>query len=344
MRLPLTVIFFLLGLFTQGTVYAQIPPDSLDEQEKSLLTAGVKLSASYQLFIADSCAVRKDKACVEEALSKVDAYYLLFALEQTPQTLDSFLSKYNLDSAQAKAFKQRFIRTYYSKKTASYKRFQKQHAEDQAIREQYNQCSDSATCVRLKKQMRVQDSLHAGSLLRYVRKYGWPLPEQGGYYAGVLAVHDHTNHEVYIPAVTKALLSGKAEPSLLQWLLYYKTNLKDRGSYLKMLDTTRHQRFDVSELLSFRMPQNLPQIRDFLTEHCKVKLYLMFESFENSQYTSWDNKAHYLGNTDSAGHILAQFSNKMRVGSRAKLPENLWSIQWEATPQKKPKIILYITY
>ncbi len=333
-----------LSTFSGNKTFAQMRQEPLVVAQEELLTTGIQRTSAHYLMIADSCSVRKDSTCAAKALLAVDDYYLLFAADQTLQTIDSFLHSYTIDAGVAQRIKQRFIKTYHSKKTAAYALFRRLYEEDQTIRAHYNQCKDSISCSQLRLQMRALDSLHAAHLLKYVLKHGWPFPENGGYYAGALALHDHARHDIYLPEVKKALLSGKADPSLLQWLLYYQTNLKGRGSYLKMLDTTRHQRFDVSELLAFHLPQCLPQINQFLQGHCKVKLYLLFESFENSQYASWSDKAHYLGNTDRAGHILAQFANKTRVGCRAHLPENLWAIHWEATPPAKPKIILYITY
>jgi len=338
-----TTIITALFLLTTVNVFAN---ENLEDSTTRFkrLDSGMKLSGMYQLHKADSFNLFKDTINVELFLNKIDPYYLIYSQDLDPTNLDSFINKYYLSQTSKDKYRDKMKKVINGSKSTYYRKFKLFCDEDQEIRTKYNSCIDSFSCMYLLVKMRRSDSEHAAYLYSYVRNKGWPSPSNGSYFAGVIAIHDHIHHGFYIPIVENALNKGLVDPVLLQYLIYYQKNNVGFGSYLAMLDTTRNIKIDVSSLLEYKLPDNLPEIRQILSKHCKAKTYLLFQCLENNRYIYWDQKAHYLGNANVNGHILAQFFNELRYSCRTNYPKDLWEIHWESVPYNIPKIYLYIVY
>ena len=107
----------------------------------------------------DSLSKKNDSLSASSTFQEIDPYHL-FWMGQTPVTIDSFLSMYNITSSGKMAYKQKFVEAFNSERSGEYVMFQKMYEEDQLIRWKLDKCADSLSCEKLHNKMHLIDSRH----------------------------------------------------------------------------------------------------------------------------------------------------------------------------------------
>ncbi|WP_276135050.1 hypothetical protein [Polluticoccus soli] len=326
--------------------YAHAQNDTLSATEKQELKEALSKTPLGANFQAGSYSTRGDSAKAGEYLVKSDPYYMMF-LGQTPESLPEFLSRFKSSKAAKDTFIEAFTRAYNAPKNAQYQLFKSMYKEDRIVRSKLDSCSTGELCQQLSNQMNQTDSVHSATLYNYVSKNGWPTMQNGGLYAGLLAVHDHKNHKFYIPHLKKAIAQGQSTLDALEILYYYSSHSQDHKAWQKFLDTSKKQSFDVSSLLRFELPANLSQIKKFAADHCPVEYHLVFHSLTTKIAEDWYDEARAHGNRDPNGHINSQFFNEVRKGCSRLPPDVLkgvWEFRYLPSDSKRSRMVLYVVY
>jgi hypothetical protein len=318
--------------------------DTLTIAERTQLQQVMASSMFGSFNEAYKLSKKGDSIGATNALLKVDPYYLFFE-DITPANLDSALKAMHITDAEGEAYKNRFLKAYNGPKTYAFSEFSKMHTEDQGLRKAMEMCGDSFTCAKFSKRLRTTDSQHFQYLYSYVQKNGWPTVADGGLYAHTLAIHNHEHHAFYIPHLKKAVLQGQAILSALELIYYWQT--RSGGATRAYYDTVRKFSFDVSSILSLRMPASFYRILQTVKQYCPVKIHLVLECANQKIYDDWCAKTGYPYKHD---HIIQRFFDEMHAScprqvhngeSIYKGTSELKSLRYEG---KRPRMMLYVIY
>jgi hypothetical protein len=337
---------FLLFLLIIVTVKCHAQEDTLSSTERNALDTALKNTLLGYNLLADMYSKKNDTVHASEYLLKSDPYYLIW-LGQTPQSLPEFLSKFKASPQTKEQYLSIFTKAFNSPKSKYYTDFDRMYEEDQAIRKQLDGCSEINVCKKLTLQMHSTDSIHFTYLYNYVKKIGWPSIENGGLYADILAVHDHTHHSFYIPYLKESIKKGQSTLDVLDILYYCQREGSKWEKFKAILDTSKKFVFDVSDLLYFKLPPAalLSKIKKAIKDYCPVQYYLLFYSYKQEIQDGWLLRAH-IREQKGEEHILAQFFDELHEYC-TKYPRNMkgtWAVYHGETDTKRTKIVLYIVY
>lgn len=289
------------------------------------------------LFLVDSFSELNDSINASYWAEKINPYYLLY-LTDNSSTLDTFLGKYHLTKKVVEICSTNYSLAYKSTKSVAYNTFREMASEDQKIRNTLYKCDDSASLVVLNKKMQKIDSTHSGYLYNYVKLNGWPGLENGSMYASLLAIHDHNNHEFYIPHLKKAVLNGQVERSaynlVLHWTSKTMRNFKNDKKNLKNFN------YDVSSLLDNTMPATLNRIEKKIKALCPTtKFYIKFafEAPTSDEFWNWFNS-----HPNNKKHIFNQFIEQISKSCPKQIPLMIWHSYY--VPSNTTNLRVYIFY
>lgn len=340
MKLLVAILFF----FLWHTVHAQkYEPDTLTDEQRKAVSIAYRNSCFGQLILTDSCSRAGDSVGAGEHLMRVNPYYLM-AEPLTPASIDSFITThYRVPDVVRRRYTDSFSKVYNSPRSKAYQMFEKMYAEDQAIRHKLDSCTDSLSCSVASEQMLFTDSMHFVGLLGYVHRYGWPSIANGSIYASIIALHDHRHHKLYRPVVLQGTLDGIIERQILDLLYFW---VKSEGLYIT-LSKHKYVVFDVTDVLKYKMPACLPEVKKVIAAHCPVNWYWNIE---------WEKN---MSERDALVEFRLGFFGKILTASVQEMVqdncfwdthhhltalEGLWSETWEFTGNDTSKMLLYLTY
>ncbi len=239
----------------------------------------------------DSLSKKKDSLSASSTFQEVDPYHL-FWMGQTPTTIDTFLSMYNITSSGKMAYKQKFVEAFNSERSSEYLMFQKMYEEDQDIRWKLDKCADSISCEKLHGKMYLVDSGHFHYLNNYIAKKGWPTIKNGSLYAQTIALHNHAVYQNYLQIFRNAVIKGDLPVSFYYLVLDYIS--LDSNSCDRIVNEKRKFGFDVSSILQNKMIDSsvINEIINKLKEHCPVKMvaYILETQSGKGKFDLWFNE------------------------------------------------------
>ena len=289
MQLKLFSAIALLTLFAVP-VKAAGNKDTLTEEEMPALEKGYQTSPLWYFNQLIYYSDNKDTNSASEALEKIDPYYLLWEWRNSPNP-DSCLSAYRLRSEAKEKFVALYNDVLEARKSKPYLTFQAMANEDQRIRALLDKCADTTTCRVFLRRMETSDSIHFAYLRSYVGKYGWPAIKDGSMNATLLAIHDHANHNYYMPYLKKAVAQGQADIGALRLINHFLTNQQNisNAELLKQIQQKNYLRFDVTEVLSDATPRCLYRIQSALLHTCgkKMHCYYFFLAPDQQIFNDW---------------------------------------------------------
>lgn len=178
--------------------------------------------------------------------------------------------------------------------TSIYHTFKEMADEDQLVRAQLDKCSDTASCRVLGQRMFKTDSVHAQFLRKYLSGHKWPTLAEGSMCATLLAIHDHANHNFYMPFLKDAVAAGQADMGALSLINYYLTQPSDRSGMENDIHSKNAMWFDISEVLAFKLPKNMDHIEKLISQLCgqKFRFYYIYEGPDEAHERIWFNANH----------------------------------------------------
>jgi hypothetical protein len=263
-------------------------------------------NSSYEYYNQiDSFLKAGDSADANVCYLKLSPYFLI-RLFPTSVFLEKSFVECQLTAQTRDSVRSLYNATINTERTEPYKTFEKMYAEDQATRWKCEQCGDTFTCRVYEQRMNDADSVHSKYLYNYVRNNGWPTLEQGSMYAQLLAHHDMTHINYYLPELKKAVLNGNA--SLTQ---YYATLNRAKPSNLAALKKYKTKTvFDVSYVLRGMDPSSIQQqeMAKFVKDCGPIKhLYFVYESTQKSDFKKFLDDG-FKGNYGHAWDIIADMA------------------------------------
>lgn len=294
-------------------------------------------SQMIYLAQAGSYAAKKDTAKVRAYLMKVNPYQLLYQWDNTTAP-DTFLWKYPLAPAAREEIAKKYLDVLNGPKSAAYTMFNKMADEDQQFRHMIEHMDDERTMQSMDLKMHISDSVHAAYLYSYVKQNGWPSLENGSMPATLLAIHDHRNHEFYLPYLRKAVMNGQADISALRLIQLWMTSGKSYEGLQQMLDTSKKISFNVSSMLNDQLPASMPRIQKAIQKYCKQKFktYLVFETNKAQIAESWTAKREH----QYKKHIFSLFMAELATVCPKKFESGLWVVNY--LPGNRNKLVFYI--
>ncbi len=214
--------------------------------------------------------------------------YLFICQKETPNTLDSLYTQYLLTNAAQKKYRTIFESTFYKKQSVIFKKFEKMYVEDQEIRKALHYCNDDFTCNKLTAARRIIDLNNFEFLYEYVNKNGWPSIENGSLFARVIAIHDHSRFDQYIPIIKKAVLDGVVPLSTYTMMMTYKK--MENTSWQHAIDMNKSIEIYINTTIDNKMPDSitLKKIECSVREHCDIKyIFFVFESNNKKDSEIW---------------------------------------------------------
>ena len=348
-----TILFYLL-INTVIISFAQHPrqttvADTLTPIEIDEVNAAARHSTFGYYSLADSFSRVGDSINAGKYFRKIDPYYLAFE-QQTPYTIDTFIiDHFMIPQKIRKKYVSLFNKVYNAPRSAAYINFQTMAKEDQALRKKTDTTANNASFIAANEKMHYTDSIHFLYLYNYIKKNGWPSFSDGAMYASVLAIHDHEHADEYIPIIKRAVLDGKADMGVLQWITYWHAHARMNNEVLqKHLAAHKYVRFDISSVISDdTLPPSLPAIEMAIKQHCPARLFFICESKDNKLYKVWSDKMlamYQQGPLSMLTMELVRYNCGITYDERSSLEYGLWSTHWEALEHEDLRLILYVTY
>ena len=343
MKIFFCIVFAFITHLSFGQVKQKI--DTLTLSEKYELYIAYRNSGFGQQILMDSCSKAGDSIAAGECLMKIDPYFFLYE-QQTPSSIDSYLNKcYAIPFQYRERYSSLFNKVYYSPKHKSYELFKMMFAEDQSIRQEVSDCTDSATCSVASDKMIYTDSVHFAYLLRYVHQYGWPSIAKGSLFASIIALHDHRHNILYYPMLKKAVLNGVVSKQVFDIMYHFLGDPEDIWIYL-----CKHKyiRFDVTEILKNSKPSKITEIEKVIQAHCPVDWFWILE-----WHTKEDLKKQSSILFAHSGRMLSDIQQEiygynchMSQSKQQKIQEGLWSTYsvYVPTDSLAMHMYMYITY
>ncbi|MBS1778595.1 MAG: hypothetical protein JST70_04680 [Bacteroidetes bacterium] len=317
---------------------AQAAPDTLTLAEKKSLAAAFEQSpiADYQRFFHWSKL--HDTAKASEYLLKTNPYLLMWEWADATNA-DSMLRTESLTENARKTFAAAYAKERNGKRSASYTSFYNMTVEDQAVRNSMDKCADTTSCRLLARRMRVTDSIHAAYLYSYVQQNGWPTLENGSMPAMLLAIHDHAHHTFYKPYIQAAVLKGQADLSGLMLInMFIKNNTSD-GALEKALATGNVIKYNISEMLTDRMPAALGRIQKKVKELCgtRYRRQYIFYTPRKIESDDWCTKQQHTANC-----IIVQFQKELQPACKISFrDEEVWDVRHEPSEKRALYLVFY---
>ncbi len=290
-------------------------------------------------YLADSYSRHHDTIKTEFFLLKTNPYYLLWEWRNTSLP-DSILSKFALSPNARKVLNANYTSALKEPKTKAYTRFENMAIEDQKVRNQLSECIDSADCSRLSMRMRKDDSAHFNFLYSYVSKNGWPSIKNGSLNACLIAIHDHEHHNFYLPYISKAVEDGQAPLSTFRLITYWNSMSLSNKMQQKIIDTTtKKYAFNITEVLSLRLPYSLQSIQTIIKKHCPVKLRFVFYANTPSIFDQWFDR----NPPGKKNHVMTRLIEELSPDCPQKIEPGVWDIRYQPSDQGT-KLMLYVLY
>lgn len=310
-----------------------------DNDDSATIEKAYRNSQMSYLALAGSYAARKDTAKVRAYLMKVNPYQLLYQWNNTTAP-DTFLWRYPLGNGAREEIAKKYLDVLNGPKSPAYTSFNQMADEDQHLRYITEHTDDESTIQSMRRKIHLSDSTHAAYLYSYVKQNGWPTLENGSMPATLLAIHDHRNHEFYLPYLKKAVMNGQADINALWLIKYWISSGRSDIALQEMLDTSKKIAFDVSSMLNDRLPSSMQRIVKAVQKYCgqHFKTYLLLETPKNEIFAKWVGKREYSGKK----HIISQFVSELANGCPRKFESGLWAVHF--SPAARTKMTFYIVF
>lgn len=317
---------------------AQAAPDTLTLAEKKSLAAAVEQSpmADCQRFFHWSKL--HDTAKASEYLLKTNPYLLMWEWRDAPNA-DSMLRNEALTDDARKTFATIYNKQRNGKRSESYIAFNDMTIEDQAVRNSMDKCADTTSCRLLARRMRITDSIHAAYLYNYVQHHGWPSLEDGSMPAMLLAIHDHAHHTFYKPYILAAVQKGQADLSGLMLINMFIRNNSSDGALEKALASGNVIKYNISEMLSDRMPAALGRIQKKVKELCgkKYKYIYLFDTPRQVEFEDWTTKEQH-----SQNDIIIRFQKELQPFCKTSFVfDDVWTVKYHPSEKKALYLVFY---
>ncbi len=289
MKTTLYLFIIFLFTFTNRALAQPVVADTLTPDEIKQLNSAIDRSTFTYAYLMDSFSKSGDSINAAKYLLKIDPYTLMFE-GITPDSINKYLSGYKLTRTAKEKYTESFNKVYRAKRSVVYDTLKQMGEEDQLLRKEYRNAVDTASVHRIRRQMHITDTTHARYLQNYILKKGWPSLADGSMYAAIIAIHDHENHDFYIPHIKKAILSGNLEMGSLELILYWRSHNMSYLTFKHHLATHPYVSFNVTDILHDTVPTSMPEIIRTLKNCCPVRLFLFFESKDNQSYQNWADR------------------------------------------------------
>ena len=188
--------------------------------------------------------------------------------------------------------------------------------------------------------------MHFAYLLRYVHRHGWPSIANGSIFASIIALHDHRHHELYYPFIKNAVLDGRIDRQVFDLMYYYLRDNPGENIYAS-LSKRRYIRFDVTSILSDRMPSNIEEIEKVIAAHCPVDWHwiIEYDKTKDRQY-AWAQvytNAYHRTVRDLQQEIYGYNCHMDRILQRY-VETGLWTTWGVLTQNDTSRMYMYISY
>lgn len=282
-------LYLILFMICQSLlVFAQDRSDTLTREDRLVLDQAYWSSPGYYFSRATRFIKSGSDVQASEAIGKLNPYYWLFEFRDTAQ-LNAYFNEYNASDAIREQIARIYDSIWTVPKSLAYSTFEQMANEDKRLRKSYERCGDTLSCRKISQLMRKADSTHFVFLHDYVSANGWPAIEDGALLALIIAIHDHANHNFYMPHLKKAARKGTAVGSALYLINNHLLNNKSHEEIKEDIATHSHVRFDISELLESRLPASLPRIQKAFKESCGqvIRYYYIVEVRDRKTGYPW---------------------------------------------------------
>jgi len=252
---------------------------------------------------------------------------------------DSMLRTESLRENARKTFAAAYAKERNGKRSAFYTSFYNMTVEDQAVRNNMDKCADTTSCRLLAQRMRVTDSIHAAYLYGYVQQNGWPTLENGSMPAMLLAIHDHAHHTFYKPYIQAAVLKGQADLSGLMLINMFIKNSTSDGALEKALATGNVIKYNISEMLTDRMPAALARIQKKVKELCgtQYKYIYLFDTPREVEYEDWTTKEQHTQND-----IIIRFQKELQPFCKTSfIYDEVWTVKYHPSDKRALYLVIY---
>jgi len=350
-------LFIFLFTVEAGVSFAQkkgidesIVADTLSAAETAELLNASKNSCFYYYFMADSLSGKGDSINASIYLSKVDPYYFI-SCGYTPDSMGDFLTeRFTLTVTARSAYLRNYSKAYSASKSKAFLDLKRMAYEDQLVRQKQENCKDSLCRAITFLEMDHTDSMRFNYLYQYVVKNGWPSLANGSIYATILAIHDHDHSEEYIPIIKNAVRAGKVDISALQLIMYWNAKKHDYLQFKRLLTRSKYATFDISGILaSNELPKSTPEIEQFISQHCPVRLQCIGECHDLHLFRDFLMKLFSIYPVSEVPLsklyvALASYACGLSSYEKYGLETGMWSIHWEPADHKDLRVLLYVFY
>jgi hypothetical protein len=223
-------------------------------------TTGLNSSTSsfYHLEQAMLAARKADSVMVGRHFTKVSPHHLFF-LGITPRTIDSFALTLRVPADVRKAYRKQFDAVYFTEKSPIYALLEQgyeKHKAAVAELDSFKGCRLEA----LEQKLGAIDSANFKTLYQYVQKNGWPSLEQGGLFAGQIAMYDYEHSDFYLTQFKTAVAAGELPLNYYKRLfvidLWVQTRMDRTNSVARPYIV-----FDISQFLKGEIPYCIDAVR-----------------------------------------------------------------------------------
>lgn len=312
--------------------------DTLTLQEKQMLAEAYSKSTLGDCQRFFHYSKMHDTAKASEYLLKTNPYLLMWEWRDAPNA-DSMLRNEALTDDARKTFATIYYKQRNGKRSESYIAFNDMTIEDQAVRNSMDKCGDTTSCRLLAKRMHITDSIHAAYLYNYVQHHGWPSLEDGSMPAMLLAIHDHAHHTFYKPYIQAAVQKGQADLSGLMLINMFIRNSSSDGALEKALASGNVIKYNISEMLSDRMPAALGRIQKKVKELCgkKYKYIYLFDTQRQVEFEDWTTKEQH-----SQNDIIIRFQKELQPFCKTSFVfDDVWTVKYHPSEKKALYLLFY---
>lgn len=213
--------------------------------------ADMEGSTFRHMQMADSFSKTGNFRMAEHYFMQISPYQL-FYLDYTPATITKLYNKFRLSDSARLKYGQQFITAYANTQKPAYDSFRKFYSNIRALKSRYDTARGAAK-KSIERQLVLADTAHAGFLLRYIGRHGWPTLEEGSLYASYLAGRHYNQWYNYLPAMHEAFFKKQVQYSHFRKVRDNERRSIDHRKYQKAILSNAFE-WDFSSCLVGELP------------------------------------------------------------------------------------------